>query len=251
MCAATELAGIIINDAPAPVGNIADNNDNDEQLIDAAPVENIGNHTSNNDPHYVVDEQSNDAAAPICNVAGGIDNNEQQISAAPVDNGIINNVEAAPVHNIPGNIDNNEQLNDAAPVENIGNHAINNDRHEVADGQLIEAVVGNENIETHYAAIHKDGTTLTVPTIKYLNDQLELRDRRMCDLEAKHVDLESKMTALSDTVGDWKCTSIDSRFSHMTDFSLGVGLNFVGQGGGRGDEEVGDEEKDSGSGDQN
>ena len=72
----------------------------------------------------------------------------------------------------------------------------------------------------------------------------------MCDLEAKIVDLESKMTALSDTVGDWRCTSVDSRFSHMTDFSLGVGLNFVGQGGGKGDKEVGDEEEGSGSGDQ-
>jgi hypothetical protein len=120
----------------------------------------------------------------------------------------------------------------------------------VADGQLIEAVVGNGNIETHYATIHKDRTTLTAPIIKYLNDQLELRDRRMCDLEAKIVDLESKMTALSDTVGDWRCTSVDSRFSHMTDFSLDEGLHFVGQGRGRGNKEVGDEEEDSASGDQ-
>ncbi len=87
----------------------------------------------------------------------------------------------------------------------------------------------------------------------YLNDQLELRDRRLRDLDAKNVDLESKMTALSDTMGDWpKCTSIDSnsRFSLKSDFSLGVELNFVGQGEGRGDKEVGDEEEDSGSGDQ-
>ncbi len=57
LCAATELAGIINNDAPAPVGNIADNNDNDEQLIDAANVENVDNHANNNGPPDVVDEQ--------------------------------------------------------------------------------------------------------------------------------------------------------------------------------------------------
>ncbi len=111
-------------------------------------------------------------------------------------------------------------------------------------------MVGNGNIETHYAAIHNNGTTLPAPTIMYLNDQLELRDRRMHDLEAKIVDLESKTTALSDTVGDWpKCTSIDSRFSYKSDFSLGEGLNFVGRGEGRRDKEVGDKEEDSGSGD--
>ncbi len=175
MRATTELAGIINNDAPAPVGNIAVNNHDDEQLIDAANIENI------DDPPNVVDEQSNDAAAPIRKIAESIDNNDQRI-----------NVEAALVCNIADSMDNNEQLNDA----------VNNDRREVADGQLIEAVVGNGNIETYYAAIHNDGTTLTAPTINYLNDQLELRDRRMKDLEAKIVDLESKMTALSETVGD-------------------------------------------------
>ncbi len=121
----------------------------------------------------------------------------------------------------------------------------------MGDGQLIEAVVGNGNIETHYAAIHNDGTTLTAPTINYLNDQLELRDRRMCDLEANIVDLESKMTALSETVGDWRCTSVgsNSRFSHMTGFTLGEGLNFVEKGRHRGYKEVGDEEEDNGNGD--
>ncbi len=159
MPAATELAGIINNDAHAPVGNIAVNNNDDEQLIDVANVENVDDHPN------VVDEQSNDAAAPICNIADSIPNNDQRI-----------NVEAAPVRNITNSIDNNEQLNDA----------VNNDPREVADGQLIEAVVGNGNIETHYAAIHNNGgTTLTAPTINYLNDQLELRDRRMRELEAK------------------------------------------------------------------
>ena len=190
MRAATELAGIINNDAPAPVGNIADNNDDDEQLNDVAPVENVGNHANNNDPHDVVDEQSNDAAAPIRHIADSINNYEQQI-----------NVESAPVRNIADNMDNSEQPNDAAPVENVSNHAINNDPHDVADGQLIDAVVENGNNEIHYAAVHNNGTTLMAPTIKYLNDQLELRDGRMPDLEAKIVDLESKMTALSDTVG--------------------------------------------------
>ena len=33
-------------------------------------------------------------------------------------------------------------------------------------------ISGNGNIETHYATIHNDGTTLTAPTINYLNDQL-------------------------------------------------------------------------------
>ncbi len=137
--AATELAGIINNDAPAPVGNIAINNNDDEQLIDGANVENV------DDPPDVVDEQSNAAAAPIHNIADSIDNNDQWI-----------NVEAAPVRNFANSMDNNEQLNDA----------VNNYRCEVADGQLIEAVVGNGNIETHYAAIHNNGTTLTAPTIK-------------------------------------------------------------------------------------
>ncbi len=65
------------------------------------------------------------------------------------------------------------------------------------------------------------------------------------------------MTALSETVGDFKCTSVDSnsRFSHMTcltmpGFSLNEGFNFVGQGRDGGDEEAGDEEEDSGNGDQ-
>jgi hypothetical protein len=266
--AATELAGVINNDAAAPVCNIADNIDNNEQLNDAAPVENVGNHANNNDPHDVVDEQSDDAAAPVRNIADSIDNNEQRISTAPVDNGTINNDEAAPpvcniadniddneqlndaapvenvgnqannndphdvvdkqsndtsapVHNIADSVDNNKQLSDAAPVQNVSNHAINNDRCEVADGQLIETVVGNGSIETHYAAIHNNGTTLTAPTIKYSNDQLELRDRRMCDLEAKIVDLESKMTALSDTVGDWpRCTSVgDQRCCNDNQYS--------------------------------
>ena len=73
----------------------------------------------------------------------------------------------------------------------------------MADGQLIEAVIGNGNIETHYTAIHNNGTTLTAPTINYLNDQLELRDKRIRELEATIVDLERMMTALSETVGDF------------------------------------------------
>jgi hypothetical protein len=91
----------------------------------AALVKNVGNQANNNDPHDVVHEQSNDTAAPVRNIADSMDNNEQ--------------------------------LNDSAPVKNVSNHAINNDRPEVANGQLIEAVVGNGNIETHYAVIHKDG----------------------------------------------------------------------------------------------
>jgi hypothetical protein len=139
-------------------------------------------------------------------------------------------------------MDNNEWLIDA----------VKNDHREVADGQLVEAVVGNGNIETHCVAIHNNGTTLTAPTINYLNDQLELRDRRMRDLEANIVDLESKMTALSETVGDWMCTSVgsNSRFSHMTDLTLVEGLNYVEKGRHRGDKKVGDEEEDSGNGDQ-
>jgi hypothetical protein len=118
----------------------------------------------------------------------------------------------------------------------------------VADG-LIEAVVGNGNIETHYAAISNDGTTFT---INYLNDQLELGDKRIRELEANIVDSERKMTALSETIGDWNCTSVgsDSRFSHLFSFTVGEGLNFVGQGRHEGEEKVGDEEEDSGNGDQ-
>ena len=120
-----------------------------EQLNVAAPAKNVANHANNNDPPYVADEQSNDAAAPIRKIVDSIDNNDQGI-----------NVDAAPVCNIANSMDNNEQLNDAD----------NNDHCEVADGQLIEAVVGNGNIETHYTAIHNNGTSLMAPTINYLND---------------------------------------------------------------------------------
>ncbi len=100
----------------------------------------------------------------------------------------------------------------------------------MADGKLFDAMNGYGNIETHYAAVHNNGTTLTAPTIKYLNDELELRDGIMPDLEAIIVDLESKMTALTDTVGYWpRCTSPDSRFSYKSEFSLVQGLNFVEQ----------------------
>ncbi len=62
------------------------------------------------------------------------------------------------------------------------------------------------------------------------------------------------MTAMSETIGDWNCTSIgsgsDSRFSHFSGLTMGEGLNFVGQGRHGGDEKVGDEEEDSGNGDQ-
>ncbi len=221
MGAVTELAGIIYNDAAAPVPNITDNIDHNEQLadnidyneqpIDAAVVHNIGNKAINNDPQYVVVEETNDAAAPVGNITECIDNNKQ-----------------------------------------LRNVALNIDCHDVADGNLFDAVVGNGNNETHYAAIHNVGNTLTAPTIKYLNDELELRDRRMCDLEATIVDLESKMTALSDTVGYFsRCTLPDSRFSYKSEFSLVEGLNFVGCGEGKGEEDTGDDEdKESGNGDQ-
>jgi hypothetical protein len=138
------VANDLSNDAAAPVGNAPDNIDNKDRLDDLAPVENIGNHAINNDPHDVVDEQSNDAAAPV--------------------------------HNIADSFDDNEQLIDAAPVENVSNCVINNDPHDVADGQLIDAVVGNGINETHYVVVHNVGNTLMAPTIRYLNDQLELRD---------------------------------------------------------------------------
>ena len=221
--AATELAGIINNDAAAPVRNIADNIDYNEQLadnidyneqlIDAAAVHNIGNQAINNDPHYVVVEESNNAAAPVGNIADSIDNNEQLIDAA-----------------------------------------LNIDCYDVADGQLIDAVVGNDNNETHYAAVHNIKNTLMAPTIRYLNDELELRDGRMCDLEAIIVNLESKMTALSDTVGwpsnNWsRCTLPNSSYKSV--FSLDDVLKFGGQGEGEGGEDIGDnEEEKSGNGDQ-
>ena len=59
------------------------------------------------------------------------------------------------------------------------------------------------------------------------------------------------MTALSDTIGDWNCTSIgsggNSRFSHMAGFTLCEGLNYVEKGRHRGDKEVGDNKEDSGN----
>ena len=83
------------------------------------------------------------------------------------------------------------------------------------------------------------------PTIMCLNDQLELRDRRIRDFEAKIVDLESKMTALSER--NWtQCTLPNSRFSHRSELSLDEGLNFVCQ-----EVDIGDNaEDDSDDGDQ-
>ncbi len=96
MPAAPDLTGIINNDAPAPVGNITDNNDDDEQLIDVAPVQNVGNHANNNDPPDAVNEQLN-AAAPVENVGNHANNNDP-----------------------PDVVD--EQSNDAAgPIRNIAN----------------------------------------------------------------------------------------------------------------------------------
>jgi len=188
--ATTEPARIINNDAPAPVGNITDNNNDHEQLIDgdnvenvgnpannndAAPVGNVGNHTNNNDPPNVVNvgnPANNNDAAPVGNVDNHANNNDppnvvdEQTNIAA---GLIHNItdnndqgindDTAPVRNTANSRDNNEQLNDA----------VNNDRCEVADGQLIEAVVGN-------------GTTFT---INYLNNQLEIGDERIKELEAK------------------------------------------------------------------
>ena len=191
-------ARIINNDAPAPVGNNADNNNDHEQLNDgdnvenvgnqddnndAAPVGNVDNHANNNNPPPVVDEQTNNAAAAIHNIAN---NNAQG-----------NNDDTAPVCNPGSSMDNNVQLNDA-----------DNDRREVADGQLMDAVVGNE-------------TTLT---IDYLNNELVIRDERIKQLEAKLGDLELMMAELSDrNGGSFKCTSIASggtgRFSGSSRFS--------------------------------
>ena len=191
-------ARIINNDAPAPVGNITDNNNDHEQLNDgdnvenvgnqddnndAAPVGNVDNHANNNNPPDVVDEQTNNAAPHNHTIA---DNNDQG-----------NNDDTAPVCNPGSSMDNNVQLNDA-----------DNDRREVADGQLMDAVVGNE-------------TTLT---IDYLNNELVIRDERIKQLEAKIGDLEFMMAELSDrNGGNFKCTSIasggTSRFSGSSRFS--------------------------------
>jgi hypothetical protein len=74
--AATELAGIINNDAPAPVCNIPVNMDDNEQRISAALVDN-----------GII---NNDAASPVSYIADSINDNEQWISVAPVVNIIIN-----------------------------------------------------------------------------------------------------------------------------------------------------------------
>jgi hypothetical protein len=224
-----DVANDLSNDADAPVCNIADSIDNNERLDDSAPVENIGNHKNvnvaavenvgnqaiNNDCHDVAGDLSNDMAAPVGNVPANIDNNDWLVDAAPVEyvgnhainndchdaaNDLSNDVVAL-VYNIADSKNNNEQMIDAAPVENVSNHAINNDPHDVTDGQLIDAVVGNGNNETHYVAVHNVGNTLMAPTIRDLNDQMELRDQIICDLEARIVELESKLTALSDRVG--------------------------------------------------
>ena len=193
-----QRARIINNDAPDPVGNNADNNNNHEPLNDgenvenvrnqddnndATPVGNVDNHADNNNPPPVVDEQTNNAAAAIHNIAN---NNAQG-----------NNDDTAPVCNPGSSMDNNVQLNDA-----------DNDRREVADGQLMDAVVGNE-------------TTLT---IDYLNNELVIRDERIKQLEAKIGDLELMMAEFSDrNGGNFNCTSIasggTSRFSDCSRFS--------------------------------
>ncbi len=89
----------------------------------------------------------------------------------------------------------------------------------MADEQLIDAAVGNGNNETHYVAVRNIENTLMAPTIRYLYDQLELRDARVCELEARIVDLESKLTALYDRVSqpsnDWLgCTLPNSQYSY-------------------------------------
>ncbi len=89
----TETARIINNDVPAPVGNITDNNNDDEKLIDGANVENVGNPANNND------------VAPVGNVGNHA-------------NDVVN----------VGNPANN---NDAAPVGNVDNHTNNNDPPDV------------------------------------------------------------------------------------------------------------------------
>ena len=176
-----DVVGDLPNDVAAPVGNVADNIDNNVWLIDVAPVEIIGNHAINNDRHDVTNDLSNDVAAPVCNIAVSIDNNERLDDLAPVENvdnheninvaavenfgkqavnndchdvvGDLSNDAAAPVGNAAGNIDNNNWLIDVAPVENIGNHAINNDCHDVANDLSNDAAapVGNvpENIDNN------------------------------------------------------------------------------------------------------
>jgi hypothetical protein len=128
----------------------------------------------------------------------------------------------------------------------------------VADRQLKAAVVGNGNNETHHVAVHNIGNTLMAPTIRYINDQLELRDGRICDLQARIVDLKSKLTALSDRVvwpsNNWlRCTLPNSQFSYEDDLSLEYsgGLNLGGQEESEVEEDIGDnEEEESGNGDQ-
>jgi hypothetical protein len=132
--AATELTVITNNDAAAPVPNIpdnidhneqlADNIDYNEQLIDTAALHNIGNKAINNDLQYVVVEETNDAAAPVGNITDSVDDNEQ-----------------------------------------LSNATLNIDPHDVSDAMLIDAVGENGNNETHYAAVHNVGNTLTAPTI--------------------------------------------------------------------------------------
>ena len=60
--------------------------------------------------------------------------------------------------NIAESIANNKQLSNAA---------LNIDRHDMADGKLFDAVVGNGNNETHYVAVHNVGNSLAAPTIRY------------------------------------------------------------------------------------
>ena len=135
--ATTEPARIINNDAPAPVGNITDNNNDHEQLIDGDNVENVGNPADNNDADPVgnVGNHANNNDPPnVVNVGNPANHND----AASVGN--VDNVDTAPVRNTANSTDNNEQLNDA----------VNNDHCEVADAQLIDAVVGNETTFTNW-----------------------------------------------------------------------------------------------------
>ncbi len=44
-------------------------------------------------------------------------------------------------------MDDNKQLSDAASAENVSNHAINNDPHDKADGQLLTLWLEMVNLE--------------------------------------------------------------------------------------------------------
>jgi len=120
-----------------PVGNVvAENADNNAQLLDMAVDENIGNQANNND-HGDVMERLLDTAA-VENIVGNQNNDHGDVTTG---------------------------LLDAAPVEYMDCQANNNDSHEMVDapvGHVPDDIAAVENIENQEDTNNDDNQQVVV-----------------------------------------------------------------------------------------